>query len=306
MSQADYDRVAQKAVLLEKCINDPAILQSRKEKLRAENEILRQKIQSAVDELTQLEILNGKTQISVPNRGQKAPVSAPVVAAPVKPAAPAKKEEPKNSPPPAKKEKKEKKVKPAKKPNPNTDPPKDINLSRVKLIVGQIVEVQVHPNADGLYLEKMDCGEAEPRTIISGLVKHVPIEKMRNRKVIVVANLKPAKLVGIPSAGMVLCAKEGADKETEKVELINVPDCCVPGDIITTDEFLKGEWQEPDAQMNPKKKIFEKIQPDLATDGNLVAGWKGADGWLPFVVKGKENETRGKFVSDSIKNGGIS
>ena len=95
----------------------------------------------------------------------------------------------------------------------------------------------------------MECGEAEPRQVISGLVKHVPIEKMQNRKVIMVANLKPAKMRGITSYGMVLCAKAG-----DKVELINCPENAEPGDIVTTEDFL-ADWKEPDAQMNPKKKI---------------------------------------------------
>ena len=41
------------------------------------------------------------------------------------------------------------------------------------------MQVSVHPNADSLYLEKIDVGEAEPRQIISGLVKFVPIEQMQ-------------------------------------------------------------------------------------------------------------------------------
>ena len=39
----------------------------------------------------------------------------------------------------------------------------------------------------------VDVGEGEPRTILSGLVKHVPIEEMMDRMVIVMCNLKPAK-----------------------------------------------------------------------------------------------------------------
>lgn len=49
-------------------------------------------------------------------------------------------------------------------------------------------------------------GEAEPRQIVSGLVQYVPIEEMKGRNVVVLCNLKPAKMRGIESAGMVLCA----------------------------------------------------------------------------------------------------
>lgn len=169
------------------------------------------------------------------------------------------------------------------------------------MMVGLITEVGLHPDADGLYLEKMECGEAEPRQVISGLVKHVPIEQMKNRKVVMIANLKPAKMRGITSYGMVLCAKTG-EKGSEKVELIRVPDCAQPGDIITTDDFLGDKWCEPDAQMNPKKKIFEQVAPELMTNGTNVACYRGK----PLLVKGKEEQTRGKFVSDSIANAPMS
>ena len=53
-----------------------------------------------------------------------------------------------------------------------------------------------HPDADGLYLEEIDCGEAAPRQVISGLVKHIPIEAMQERPCVVLCNLKPAKMRG--------------------------------------------------------------------------------------------------------------
>nr|CAH7756022.1 unnamed protein product [Callosobruchus chinensis] len=63
-----------------------------------------------------------------------------------------------------------------------------------------------HPEADALYVEKIDLGEEKPRTIVSGLVNFIPIEEMQNRMVVVLCNLKPAKMRGVESQGMVLCA----------------------------------------------------------------------------------------------------
>lgn len=45
-----------------------------------------------------------------------------------------------------------------------------IDIGRLDLRVGKIVEVSKHPDADTLYLEKIDVGEAQPRTVVSGLV----------------------------------------------------------------------------------------------------------------------------------------
>lgn len=77
---------------------------------------------------------------------------------------------------------------------------------RLDIRVGKIVEVSKHPDADTLYVEKIDLGEATPRTIVSGLAKYVPLEEMQNRSVAVLCNLKPAKMRGVESQGMVLCA----------------------------------------------------------------------------------------------------
>ena len=55
---------------------------------------------------------------------------------------------------------------------------------------------KLHPDADGLYLEEIDCGESAPRQVISGLVKHIPIEQMQQRPCVILCNLKPAKMRG--------------------------------------------------------------------------------------------------------------
>jgi tRNA-binding EMAP/Myf-like protein len=61
-----------------------------------------------------------------------------------------------------------------------------------------------------LYVEQVDVGEAEPRTIVSGLVNFVPLEDMQQRKVVVLCNLKPRNMVGVKSHGMLLCASNEA------------------------------------------------------------------------------------------------
>lgn len=124
--------------------------------------------------------------------------------------------------------------------------------SQVDLRVGKIVSIERHPDADALYLEKVDFGEADgPRTILSGLVNFVPIEKMQNRMVIGVCNLKPASMRGIKSYGMLLCAthKDGKDGG---VEPVYPPEGSQPGDKVWVEGF---EGREPEAVLNPKKKV---------------------------------------------------
>ena len=80
--------------------------------------------------------------------------------------------------------------------------------------VGKIVEAWEHPDSDKLWCEKIDVGEEEPREIASGLRAYYDkAEDLVDRKVLVVCNLKPAKLGGFASNGMVLCASS-EDRET--------------------------------------------------------------------------------------------
>lgn len=86
--------------------------------------------------------------------------------------------------------------------------------SLLDLRVGHIVKADKHPDADSLYVEKIDVGEAELRTVVSGLVNHIPLDQMqvslltfhiliiwasllskffcKDRDVVLVCNLKPA------------------------------------------------------------------------------------------------------------------
>ena len=78
-------------------------------------------------------------------------------------------------------------------------------LDKIKLKVGQIVSVERIEKADKLYKLTVDLGN-EKRTIVSGLVKYYTAEELLNKQIVVVANLKPAKLRGVESQGMLLAA----------------------------------------------------------------------------------------------------
>ena len=78
-------------------------------------------------------------------------------------------------------------------------------LDKVKLKVGQILKVERIEKADKLYKLTVDLG-TEKRTIVSGLVKYYKEEELLNKQVVVVSNLKPAKLRGVESQGMLLAA----------------------------------------------------------------------------------------------------
>lgn len=83
-------------------------------------------------------------------------------------------------------------------------------FSRVDLRVGRVLDVRDHPNATKLYVMDVDLGpELGKRQIIAGLKPYMPAEDLKDRLVIVVANLEPATLRGETSQGMLLAAQEG-------------------------------------------------------------------------------------------------
>lgn len=55
----------------------------------------------------------------------------------------------------------------------------EISISRLDIRIGLITKVQKHPDADSLYVEEIDVGEGQPRTVVSGLVNYIPIEEMQ-------------------------------------------------------------------------------------------------------------------------------
>ncbi|KAL1543000.1 methionine--tRNA ligase [Salvia divinorum] len=143
----------------------------------------------------------------------------------------------------------------------------EISISRLDIRVGLITKAQKHPDADSLYVEEIDVGEPQPRTVVSGLVKYIPLEEMQNRKVCVLCNLKPAAMRGIKSQAMVLAA---SNSDHTKVELVEPPQGAVIGERVT----FPGIEGLPDDVLNPKKKVWETLQVDLHSDKDLVACYK--------------------------------
>lgn len=81
------------------------------------------------------------------------------------------------------------------------------DFCKIKLRVGKVLECEKVENADKLLKSRIKIGD-EIRTIVSGIAQFYKPEEMVGKSVVVVANLKPAKLRGIMSEGMILCAQD--------------------------------------------------------------------------------------------------
>ncbi|MGH0192341.1 UNVERIFIED_CONTAM: hypothetical protein FKN15_017308 [Acipenser sinensis] len=175
--------------------------------------------------------------------------------------------------------------------NPKNAEEDEMVPSRLDIRVGKVVSVEKHPEADSLYLEKIDVGEAEPRTVVSGLVAFVPASELQDRLVVLLCNLKPQKMRGIESQAMLLCAS--TEGEGRRVEPLDPPAGSAPGERVFVEGYEAGK---PDDELKPKKKVFEKLQADFKISGECVAQWNQKN----FMTK------LGLITCKSLKGGNIS
>ncbi|CAK4066850.1 unnamed protein product [Aphanomyces euteiches] len=135
--------------------------------------------------------------------------------------------------------------------------------------VGTIVKVWNHPDSDKLYCEEIDVGFDAPVQIASGLRQFYTLEEMQDRKVLVLLNIKAAKLAGFKSNGMVLCASNEAH---DQVEFIEPPAGAANGERV----FVPTESGDPVSEGQMKKqKVWEKMSVDLKTNELGQATYKG-------------------------------
>ncbi|XP_072318441.1 aminoacyl tRNA synthase complex-interacting multifunctional protein 1a isoform X3 [Eucyclogobius newberryi] len=279
---AEADQIIEHLKQQVQLLKEKAMVQAsarEEKKLMVENARLKSDIEELKKQLLAKEKTRGVLDVPMPSGENSVECSAktvpPATSKPAQP--PCAAADPLQSPPPkdeAKKKKPEKKEKAEKKQSAPSQDEAKVDVSRLDLRIGRIISADKHPDADSLYVEQVDVGEACPRTVVSGLVKHIPLDQMQNRMAVLMCNLKPAKMRGVVSQAMVMCASS-----PDKVEILDPPSGAVPGDRVT----FQGFPGEPDKELNPKKKVWEQVQPDLRTDAQCVATYKGA----AFEVAGK-------------------
>ncbi len=142
------------------------------------------------------------------------------------------------------------------------------NKFPLSMVVGQIKEVKDHPNADTLYLMKVDLGkEIGLKQVVAGLKKYFSKNDLLNRKAVFVVNLKPAKLRGEMSEAMILAADDGA-----RVGLLDVAKTGIGEEVcflglensakeIAFEEFLKLKMEVIAGEVfYNRKKLASKVE----------------------------------------------
>lgn len=98
------------------------------------------------------------------------------------------------------------------------------DFAKTQLVVGEIIDAKEHKDAKKLLVLQVNIG-TEVRQIVSGIREYYSPSELIGKKVVVVKNLKPVKLRGVLSQGMICCAGD-------KAKLVVVPDG-KPGEIIS-------------------------------------------------------------------------
>jgi len=146
------------------------------------------------------------------------------------------------------------------------------DITRLNIKVGRMQKVWPHPDAEKLFCEEIDLGEPSgPRTIASGLRAHFKQEELEGQMVVVLSNLKPRKMQGFESQGMVLCATSA----NGKVELMQPPAGAKVGERVTMEGV---EMEEPDDKLNEKtgKAPWVALAPGCKTTKDKVGSYNGA------------------------------
>jgi len=81
------------------------------------------------------------------------------------------------------------------------------DFKKLDMRIGEIKEVENHPQADRLYLLKVDVGEKIIQ-LVAGLRQHYEAEELKGKKIVVITNLQPRQIRGITSEGMLLAASQ--------------------------------------------------------------------------------------------------
>ena len=149
----------------------------------------------------------------------------------------------------------------------------------LNLKVAKIIDVKEHPDADKLIILDIDLG-SEKRTLVAGLKNHYAEEELKDKLIIVVTNLKPAKLRGVESKGMLLAGDDGDNVSVLTVNKSKPGDSVYFDDYdnstaqITYDEFLKVSMKVKNGKVIYNNKTLktdnEEITVEKVKDGANV------------------------------------
>ncbi|MFC2135453.1 methionine--tRNA ligase [Bacteroidota bacterium] len=153
----------------------------------------------------------------------------------------------------------------------------EIKFSKLNLKVAEILDVKPHPNADKLFILKIDLGGK--RQLVAGLKEYYKAEDLIGNKIVVVSNLEPAKLRGEKSEGMLLAAGDKKDvglllaENSKPGDSVLVEGAKPNSSQIKFDEFLEVKLKAENGKAffdgKPLKTDSEEIRVDKGIKGKV-------------------------------------
>lgn len=144
------------------------------------------------------------------------------------------------------------------------------DASRLELRVGVMKEVERHPDADKLLVEKIDVGEDELRTVVSGIAGTYTPEQLTGTAAVFICNIKPVSMRGVKSQAMVLAA---ADANGQNIELVQPPEGTEAGTRVLMED--EDGSQSADEELKTDKRAYRQIASQLTTNENCEATFNG-------------------------------
>ncbi len=135
--------------------------------------------------------------------------------------------------------------------------------NNIILKVAKIVSIERNPDSDKLYIEHLDDGSGQDRIIQSGLVPYLREDELLGKNVVIAANLKPRKMRGVESCGMLLAADYKDSEGKDAVEPVFLPNA-IPG----TEIVLEGSDVNCEKPAEIEADLFFQIQIKV-TDYNV-------------------------------------
>jgi methionine--tRNA ligase beta chain len=133
--------------------------------------------------------------------------------------------------------------------------------------VGKIIKIWNHPVSEKMYCEEIDLGESAPRVVVSAIRAAYAADQLLGKMVIVLCNVKEAKLAGTMSCGLVLTAtNEG------RIEVVEAPASCTVGEKVCISDGVGKSWP---ANSVKKHKVWEAVKAEMFTDTECEVTWKG-------------------------------
>jgi methionyl-tRNA synthetase len=154
-------------------------------------------------------------------------------------------------------------------------------FSNLDLRTAKIIDVKDHPDAEKLLILQIDLGTTGQRVIVAGIKNHYSKDELKGKNIVVIINLKPAKIRGIKSNGMLLAATDSKGivslldphdaQPGSKIYIEDIP--IKPDNIVEFDKFQQIKMYVDDKQqIIYKNKILKSETGPVISDKFVEKG----------------------------------